>query len=33
VAGAIGLWGAWKVLEGVLMLVFPENEKVDLADG
>jgi hypothetical protein len=32
VAGAIGLWGAWKVLEGVLMLVFPENEKVDLAD-
>ena len=32
VAGAIGLWGAWKFLEGLLMLIFPENEKGDLAD-
>ena len=32
VAGAIGLWGAWKVLEGILMLIFPENEKIDLAE-
>jgi hypothetical protein len=32
VAGAFGLWGAWKVLEGVLMLIFPENEKIDLAE-
>ncbi len=32
VAGAFGLWGAWKVFEGVFMLIFPENEKGDLAD-
>jgi hypothetical protein len=28
----VGLWGAWKVLKGGLMFVFPESETVDLAD-
>jgi hypothetical protein len=32
IAGAFGLWGAWKLLKGVLMLIFPEMESSDVAD-
>jgi hypothetical protein len=32
VAVAFGLWGAYKVLKGTIMLVLPESEKSDLAD-
>jgi hypothetical protein len=28
----IGLWGAWLILKGILMIAFPESETVDLAD-
>jgi hypothetical protein len=32
VTGAVGLFGAWKLLQGILALVFPESEAGDRAD-
>jgi len=29
---AVGVWGAWKILKGSLMVFSPEMEKGDLAD-
>lgn len=28
----VGLWGAWKLLQGIMMIAFPESETGDLAD-
>jgi hypothetical protein len=32
VAIAVGLWGAWKVMQGSLMILFPSAEHGDIAD-
>jgi len=31
-AGAVGLWGAWTFLRGVIMVLFPKSESGDVSD-
>jgi hypothetical protein len=32
ITGVFGLWGAWKVLQGSLMMLFPSAEQGDLTE-